>query len=343
MQQVYRPSNDTKHSFTRSTLHCPYQFTCQCYVALAVKYYKDRVTLLQSGEHTLDSHAQSKGILTPKQRGAVVRAVRAAPMAVGAQVLSNLQNSSPGKHVPFDQRSRAAVNRLVRRTRGDIMSARVPGIKLDGSEGSMNQLAESLSLVKFLERHNDPADPFHMSAHQVVSVGHQFSNGVSFLCATTPYLLGNMARAVNCGCQKQGHTDAAFNWCGKEIALVGFGMNRMGAHFNPVSLSIVNAESKQGIMHSYKATCAGLYTLYNTASLCDSPECEFCTQIEAQVGKHGALWRKQLESDDAANLHYQLDNPSSDHCASYHVVAKERFGPDVNVGQCGQHISGQSF
>ena len=104
----------------------------------------------------------------------------------------------------------------------------------------MNQLAESLSLVKFIERHNDPADPFHMSAHQVVSVGHQFSNGVSFLCATTPYLLGNMARAVNCGCQKQGHTDAAFNWCGKEIALVGFGMNRMGAHFNPVSLSIVN-------------------------------------------------------------------------------------------------------
>ena len=94
-----------------------------------MKDYKDKVTLLQSGEHSLDSHAESKGILTPKQRGAVVRAVRAAPMAVGAHVHSNLQNSSPGKHVPFDLRSRAAVNRLVRRTRGEIMSARVPGIK----------------------------------------------------------------------------------------------------------------------------------------------------------------------------------------------------------------------
>ena len=45
--------------------------------------------LLQAWQHGRDSHAQSKGILTPKQRGAVVRAVQSVPMAVGAQVLSN--------------------------------------------------------------------------------------------------------------------------------------------------------------------------------------------------------------------------------------------------------------
>ncbi len=35
-------------------------------------------------------------------------------------------------------------------------------ITLNGSEGSMNLLAESISLVKLLERHNDPADTYHM-------------------------------------------------------------------------------------------------------------------------------------------------------------------------------------
>ena len=55
-------------------------------------------------------------------------------MAVGSQVISNLQNFSPGKRVPLDMRSRRAVYRLVRRTRNDIMAERVPGIKLDGSE-----------------------------------------------------------------------------------------------------------------------------------------------------------------------------------------------------------------
>ena len=148
-------------------------------------------------------------------------------------------------------------------------------------------------------------------------------------------------RAVNCGGQKQGHTDAAFIWCGKEIALVGFGMNRMGAHFNPVSISIVNAESKEGIKNSNTATCAGLYTHHNASSLCHSPDCGFCTQIHVHVGQDGALWSKQLAFDDVANFHYQLDNLSSDHCASYPAVAKELFGSECNIGQCG--LSGMQF
>ena len=109
-------------------------------------------------------------------------------------------------------------------------------------------------------------------------------------------------------------------------------MNSMGAHFNPVSISIVNSESKVGIKSSYKATCSGLYTLYNSASLCDSAKCGVCSL--AQIGESGVLWIKQLASDDAANLHYQLDSPSSDHCASYHSVAKELLDPNatqVNV------------
>ena len=226
-------------------------------------------------------------------------------MTVGSQVISNLQNFSPGKQVPFDMRSRNAVNQLVRRTRHHIMTERVPGIKLNGSEGSMNQLAESLCLVKVLERHNDPADSFHMSLseHQVVCLGHQFSDGVSFMCLSTQH-----GACCQLRCQKQEHTDPAFDWCGKEVALVGFGMNSMGARFNPVSVSIVNSESKKGLKSSYEATCSGLYTIYNSASLCDSAECGFCSQMHAQIGgPAGALWRNQLASDDAANLGQPLE------------------------------------
>jgi hypothetical protein len=95
--------------------HCPYRFTGGYYLAMAVKHYKDRVVLLEAGQHRLDSHAQSRGVLTPKQRDAVVRAVRSAPIAVCSQVLSNLQNFSPAKQVAFENRSRDAVARLVRR------------------------------------------------------------------------------------------------------------------------------------------------------------------------------------------------------------------------------------
>ena len=166
---------------------------------------------MQAGEHGPASHIHCRGILTVKQRGAIKRAVRAAPMTVGAQVHTNLKNFSPGKQVPFDERSRKAVARLARRERAMVMEETIPGIKFDGSEGSMNELAESLSLVKFIEQHNDPNDSFHLDEHQVVCLGHQFDKGVWFAAFSTPHLLKNMARAKNCQWQEQGHTNGAFN------------------------------------------------------------------------------------------------------------------------------------
>jgi hypothetical protein len=83
----------------------------------------------------------------------------------------------------------------------------------------------------------------------------------------------------------EGHTNGVIHWCGKGIALIEFGMNSMGAHFNPVSFSIVNSESKEGIKNSYMATCAGLYTMYNSAVLCANDECGFCTQLIELVSK----------------------------------------------------------
>ncbi len=59
------------------------------------------------------------------------------------------------------------------------MVGRTPGVLLDGSEGSMIELAESLSLQRFIDRHNDPDDPYHLDPHEVVCCSFQFKNGVS--------------------------------------------------------------------------------------------------------------------------------------------------------------------
>jgi hypothetical protein len=42
-------------------------------------------------------------------------------------------------------------------------------------------------------------------------------------------------------------------------------MNSMGLHYNPVSISIVDSDTKIALDSSYNATCAGLYAMYNTA------------------------------------------------------------------------------
>ncbi len=126
----------------------------------------------------------------------------------------------------------------------------------------------------------------------------------------------------------------------------------MGAHFNPVSVSIANSESKECIENAYKATCSGLYTVFNSAKLCEGVKCEeclFCTQVLEQVSEldpaalKGSLWNKHLLSIDAGNTHYQLDNLSSDNSKAFFTTAKELFGEDTNVGQCGHHDSCNIF
>ena len=102
--------------------------------------------LLRAGEHTPNSHISCRGILSVKQRCTIKRAVRVAPMSRGEQVHVNLQQYSPGRRVPYNARSRAAVSRLTRRERAAVMEEQIPDIKLDGSEGSLNELADTLSL-----------------------------------------------------------------------------------------------------------------------------------------------------------------------------------------------------
>jgi hypothetical protein len=91
--------------------------------------------------------------------------------------------------------------------------------------------------------------------------------------------------------------------------MIGFGMNSMGANFNPVSLSIVNSESKEAIKSAYASTCSGVYILYNQACLCDDKSCGFCTQLLEQISlsEPGSLWKRQLGSDKAASMQYAAE------------------------------------
>jgi hypothetical protein len=137
----------TVNGFVRHQYNCPYRRKCDCFVAIAVRTFGDKVQLFVSGEHTKDSHAEGKGTLTVKQIAAVESSIRSAPLSVGSQVHANQKNFSPGKHVASDRASQAAVNRLVRKHRKELMAARIPGINLDDTEGAIFRLAQSLSLA----------------------------------------------------------------------------------------------------------------------------------------------------------------------------------------------------
>ena len=63
--------SDRGNGFKRVQYNCPYRFKCDCYVAFSLKECADRYVSSQAGSHDLNSHIESKGILSVKQRGAV--------------------------------------------------------------------------------------------------------------------------------------------------------------------------------------------------------------------------------------------------------------------------------
>jgi hypothetical protein len=299
----------------------------------------DKVQLFVSGEHTTDSHADGRGISTVKQLAAVESSVRSAPLAVGSQVHANLKDFSPGKHVASDKANQASVARLVRKHRKELMAARIPGINLDDTEGAIVRLAQSRSLSRHIKKHNDPADPYHLNEHQTFCLGYQFKDGVTFMCFSTTHMLLNLARMENCGWQKQIHLDGAFNWCVKDFGLIGIGCNRMGAHFNPISLSIVNSESAAAIESSWDASVKGMYSVFKNCRLCDSAECGFCVQVREQHMK--PHMRALLLSEDAQRNHFPVDKPSSDCTKAFFSFSKKKFGPNVKMQNCCQHATGE--
>jgi hypothetical protein len=204
------------------------------------------------------------------------------------------------------------------------MTACIPGINLDDTEGAMVLLAQTLSLSRHIKRQNNPADLYHMDEHQTFCLGYQFKDGITFKYLSTPHLLLNFAGMTNCGWQKQIHLDGAFNFCVKDFGLVGIGCNRMGAHFNPISFSIVSSESTYVIESSWDASIQGFYSKHNNCRLCSSAECGFCTQVREQDKPH---MRELLLSRDAQDLHYQVDKPSSDCTKQFWIFSKKSSVP----------------
>ncbi len=64
--------------------------------------------------------------------------------------------------------------------------------------------------------------------------------------------------------------------------MVGFGVNSMGAHFNPVSISIVNSESREPHHATYDATKDTLHQAFDYISDCGVVGCKECAQLTMQ-------------------------------------------------------------
>ena len=337
--QVY--ISRTPNGFIRTDFHCPQRRTCGCNVAFCTKEYTQKVDLYASGTHTADSHTRSTARLSQTQKNAALNAVRASPLATGYSVHRNLGNMGPEMEVGNDKRSRASLTRLVLKERRAIMHRETGGKKMTDSVGAMVEIGNMLLLSNVIEQHNSETNPFHLDAHTVISGGYKVEGTKLFLNTTTPHLVNNMTRGLECGWPTQLHVDGAFNLCTKDFGVIGIGMNSMGARLNTVSLSLASTESADMIDEAYESSVTALHLLYAPPpigpKLCDSPACSFCRMLK---NDNTGIWKQYLASDTGKAKKFEVRKPSSDNTNIFFGWAKRKFGGHSKVFQCGAHATG---
>jgi hypothetical protein len=210
------------------------------------------------------------------------------------------------------------------------------GIKLDGKEGTVEQLADALSLTRCIGLHN--SGERELGPHDPVCLGLQFSEGVRFMCLSTMHFLTNLPRAKNCGWQMQGHFDGSFDFCDEKFAMLGFGLTSPGTHFNPVCLAIVKSESAEAYHWTYKAVSNAVYHSYSEINICAASDCghPVCPLMKENDRCAFNTLRKNMKS--VADKRFPLDKPSSDNSGAFIRFAKGEFSKNTLIQQCSVHF-----
>ena len=148
------------------------------------------VVLKVSGEHDGSSHVRDQSAhLTVSQKALLRRATKTAPNESARQLVRNSSNFSPDKRTGQDPDSIRSAQRIVSQQRRRLALSQTQGVQLDKSNGAMTRLASELDLAALIARHNDPEDDYHLDLHQVVCIGSQWNNGVTFMEVTATNLL----------------------------------------------------------------------------------------------------------------------------------------------------------
>lgn len=230
----------------------------------------------------MSSHSQDASKhLTVAQRGMLRTSVKCAPNATGREHVRNSQHFSPGKRTPQDPKAIRAAQRLACNERARLARGQTCGVVLTPEHGSLTQLAESMDLLAWIKRHNDPDDEYHLDLHQVVCIGSQFGDGVTFMEMTTLHFILNMARAIACEWPLQVQADGSFDFCDRTLGVIVFGVNSLRGKFRPVSWSLVPNESSEAFTFIYNGIRSAFFRLLKPGALSRCGHgCEVCNMIK---------------------------------------------------------------
>ena len=203
-----------------------------------------------------------------------------APIQTASEFLRNIQDSPTKK---IDHKLKKSVARLVRKERAQIILVTLDSVTIDNSVGSLARLAEAIWFGE-----NDAVKQ-HQRGHQCMDlfksyiIGKQIMDNdrTVFLTFSNVWVLLNFWRAVGTGYDVQLFVNVTGKASTAALNRLGFGVNRLGSHFAPLSFSLIPAEceSSTAYAEAYHALKQSVL-LVARINTCSNTYCRTCRCIE---------------------------------------------------------------
>ena len=317
---------------------CPLRERCNCKCEAKIAVHPAMTILYFNKPHTAQDHAceVDKGkFLKFAQKSFIATAVKVAPLQTGSELLRNVQDS-PTKVI--DHKYRKSVDRLVRKSRSEIMNVSLDGVTIDNTIGSLSRLAEAIWIVDAVKRHEGGQRCLELFKPYCIGKQILESDRTVFLTFATPWDLLNFWRACGTGFDVQISGDVTSKASTTALNKLVFAVNRLGSHAAPLSSTLIPAEceSSAAYVQAWRALKNALRLLIRL-KLCDDEECEACRTIQdvREMPKVVAATTSgdYISTDPENYKRLPIAVAMGDNSSAWQKFAKDELGLAANVCQ----------
>ena len=236
--QFKRKWQTNKGAVMNYLVSCPLRCGCLCEAKISHKPEEIILFFRVHKAHTAQDHVSERDsgkFLKFQQKSLIAGAVKVAPLQTASEFLRNVQDSLTKK---IDHKLKKSVARLVRKERAQIISVTLDGVTIDNSVGSLARLAEAIWFGDAVKQHQRGHQCIDLFKSYIIGKQIMDNDRTVFLTFSNVWDLLNFWRAVGTGYDVQLFGDVTGKASTAALNRLGFGVNRLGAHFAPLSFHL---------------------------------------------------------------------------------------------------------
>jgi len=264
------------------------QYRSKCEAKLRVVVTGNSVTVQRNFEHTEEHHVYETAT---RLSVSVIRSIEVAVHSDVRQSVTAIRRNVSTEEAPIEVQQNDRVRRVVKRARQEEMVQRSPverGFVPNGDLGTLRKFAQDHSMLRFLKRHNNVDDSFHLGSYDMFVAASNFDEdttdfAIFYSCV---FMLTTLFRVIESGWAVNMCVDLFHRFCTADVKMIGFGAMVLGGKNYPILLGTIpdtHGKSNKMYQNAWQVLCNMLRRFVREGKPYGYPNCSSCTETNSAM------------------------------------------------------------